>query len=226
MKRNTRTLTALAIMALILTVPIGVGMFAAPVSAQDSDPGENSVADALFTDEDEDEDGDTGGIGNLPDFVSGLVARYSPLTDRPEKADADEYATDLKTTFNQNNETLLNWTNSRVTVDKDTPTDIRLKLQDESGNSRWVFVVAEKNTTSGDFTSAKAMNLSEYKATGREVDLTYRLSPYASRNAADELDTFISEYAAPGKDVERSYLAEMAGEYKGEISGDDLPGED
>lgn len=214
---------ALAVVMAVLTLTAAIGMTAVvPANAQTDDTGEDSVVDALF--HDEDEDGDTGGLQAIIGFANGVMAKYNPLADRPEQASADEYVGNVRSTFNSNNQTLMNWTNARATADGNADV-VRMKFTDEDGNSEYLFVVADVNATTGNYTSAKAMNLTEFKSSGREYDMTYRLSPYASRNANAELETFISEYAAPGEDLNQSYLAEMAGEYRGEVSGDDLPGE-
>lgn len=221
MKRNT---PALAVIMAVIALTAAIGMTAVvPANAQDDGPGEDSVVDALFTDEDE--QGDTGGLETIIAFAKGISDKYNPLAERPDEASADEYVANVQSTFNSNNDTIRNWTNARSTATEDADV-VRVKFTDEDENGEWLFIVTDVNTTSGNYTSAKAMTLTEFKDTNREYDATYRLSPYASRNANEELETFVTEYAEPGTDVNQSYLSHLAGEYQGEVSGDDLPGDD
>lgn len=193
------------------------------VSADDNDTGEDSVIDTLFTDEDE--DGDTGlfTTERAVGFARGVVDRYSPLSDDSDSAEADEYAADLKSSFNQNNGQLSRYANERTTATEDFDV-IRLKVTDESENTEWLFLAA--NVTGGNYTNATMMNQTEFEKSERQYDATYRLSPFASRNAAAELDSFVTEFAEPNKSVTDAYGARMFGKYRGEITGDDLPGED
>lgn len=215
MKRNT-----LAILALAAAVVIASTAFAAaPVQAQSGE--DSSVVDALFSDDEDDTD--TWEL--ISSAVSGFVDKYSPLADRPEEADAAEYGDRVQSEFNSNSGVLMDWTNSRTTASTDMDV-VRLKFKDESGNTAYRFVVADVNATTGNYTNAQMVNASEFDSLDREVDTTYRLSPYASRNAADELETFVDEYAEPGENVTQSYLAHLAGEYKGEVEGEHLPGGD
>lgn len=220
MNRNTRALAAFGMALAVLSATLGAAVVPAPASAQ---TGENSVVDGLFHDEDETED--VGGWVALKAGIMGLVDKWSPLTDRPDQTNATGYCSRLETTFNQNSGALTNWTNARATADTDADV-VRIKCQDEDGGDAWLFVTADVNSTTGNYSNATAMNLSEFKDTNREADMTFTLSPYASRNADKELETFVSDYAKPGKNVDQAYLAHLAGEYRGEVSGDDLPGDD
>lgn len=221
MERNTTPLTALAMVAVILTATLGVAFATAPVSAQTDGEDEDSVVDALFFDEGEDGDG----FEAVYAAAMGVLDKYNPLAERPEKANAEQYATNVQSTFNQNSSVLMNWTNERVTGSEDADV-VRLKFTDESGGTKYLFVVSDVNSTTGNYTNARVMNVSEFDDSGRDHDLTYRLSPYASRNANAELETFISDYAEPNNNVTKSYLAHLAGEYRGEVEGSDLPGDD
>lgn len=219
MTGNTRNaLTALTFVALMMSAAFA-GPMVHPVSAQD---GEDSVVDALFTD---DEDGDGPDWAAVKSFASGLYERYSPLAEQPEESDASEYADRVQSTFNENASHVQNWTNTRVMADSEYDV-IRFRFEDESGNTEWLFLVAEIPMNTEEYDNARMMNLTQFKQLDRDVDTTYRLSPYASRNANAELETFIREYAKPGEDLNQSYLARMAGEYRGEITGEDLPGGD
>lgn len=212
---NRNTLTALAFVAVMLTAAFA-GPMATTASAQSDDSG---VIDTLFTD---DED-DTSRWATISAFAGGVVEKYNPLAGS-DKADATEYSEDVQSTFNSHNDTLLQWANARSTASEDADV-ARLKFTDKSGNSKYMFVVADVNTTTGNYTSVRMMNLTEFKDTDRTHDHTFRLSPFASRNAADELDTFITEYAEPNEGLNRSELARLSGKYRGEITGTELPGE-
>ncbi len=217
MIRKTNALTALAMVTLILTASLA-GPVALTAGAQTDD---ESVIDTLFASDEDDSDQ----IAVLKAFASGIIEKYNPLAEKPEKASAKEYGANVQSTFNSNSGVLMNWTNTRSTASTDEDV-ARIKFTDESGNTDYRFIVTDVNTTTGNYTSVQMMNATEFQSTDRTHDETYRLTPYASRNADEELNTFISEYAEPGKDVERSYLAKLAVEYQGEISGSDLPGAD
>lgn len=219
MTRKNNALTALAVVTLILTASVA-GPVALTASAQSDD--ESGVVDTLFG-SDEDEDTDT--ITVVTAFVGGVADRLNPLAERPEKANADEYGSNVQSTFNSNSDALMDWTNTRASGTEDEDV-VRLKFTDESGNTDYRFIVTDVNATTGNYTSVRMMNASEFQNTDRDHDLTFRMTPYASRNADEELNTFIDEYAEPGEDVDRSYLARIGGEYRDEISGDDLPGAD
>lgn len=220
MTRNKNPLKAALLATLIVTGAFG--MVAAPVSAQDSDDGDSGVVDDLFA-----QDGDKWTISNALGFASGLMERYNPLAEKPDEASASEYRDATMEQLNQNNGVLMNWTNPRANASTDFDV-VRVKFTDSDGNSEWLFITADVNTTTDNYTSVQAMNLTEFKSTDREIDRTYRLSPYASRMASQELETFISEYAEPDKDLlgtddGMEYLSKMAGKYDGELSGDELP---
>jgi len=152
----------------------------------------------------------------------GVVERLTPLGDDGEQADASEYAENTRSTFNSNASAITNWTNSRANAS--TSYDVvRVRFTDESGNKVWMFIVSDVNTTTGEYTNAKMLNLTDFQKRNREYDQTYTLEPYASRNANMELERFVSEYAKPDKNVSKSYLAHIAGKYGGQVSGSDLP---
>lgn len=216
MTGNKTALTVLMAVALLTTAALA-GPAVAPVQGQSDDDG---LLDTLFGGE----DGDLGILDAATAYAGGLMDRYSPWSGA-EKADSEDYAEDVQATINANSDTLRNWTNERATADTDHDV-ARVKLTDEDGGSTWLFIVSDVNASTGEYTSLKAMGLSEFKDTGREVDLTYRLDSYASRNADDELETFVSEYAEPGDDVTKEYLLGLAGKYGGGVSGDELPGAD
>lgn len=224
MTGNKHTLFAFAMAALILTGALA-GAMASPAladSTNDSD-GEDSVVDTLFTGESDQLNDDSGlDLNVIQAAVMGWVEVNTPLGEDPEKASATEYAENVQNTFNENSSHIRNWTNARA--DGNSEYDVfRIKFKDESGNSEWLFLVTDVNSSTGNYTSAEAMNLTEFRETDREVDHTYTLEPKAARNADRELAYFISEYAKPGKDVNREYLAGLSG-YRGHVDGTDLPG--
>lgn len=217
MKPNTKhTMTVIGMVAVVILA--STAFAAAPVSAQSDD---ESVLDSLFSDDEE----STDAWETIKAAAAGLVSKYNPLTERPDKASAGEYADRVQERFNSNSGTLTEWANSRSTASADLDV-VRLKFTDESGETSYRFIVTSVNSTSGNYTGVSMMNASEFQSTDRQMDTTIRLSPYASRHADGELETFVDEYAEPGDDVTQTYLAGLAGEYRGEVEGDALPGGD
>jgi hypothetical protein len=213
---NRTRLTALALVVLVTTALAGP---AAMTVSADEDTSENGVVSPLFHDEDTDW---SRAVDTILAFVNGKATKYNPLADRPDKSNAAQYRDTVKKTFNENNEPLQNWTNDRVNAAEDGDV-ARIKFTDKSGNSEWLFVVADVNESTGEYENARALNLTEFKKTDREVDLNYRLSPYASRNLDGELETFVDEFAEPNEDLTRDYVSGWAGEYGGEVEGDYIP---
>lgn len=218
MTGNRHGLYALALAVLMIVAALATGP--AAVSAQSED----SVVDTLFGPDSE--DGDTSSASRIIEVAKGTAAKYvGHVTGGPgEQADAEQYAENVSETINANSGTLENWTNARATASESYDT-VRVKFRDEDGGAEYLFITSDV-TEGGEYTNTTAMNLTEFRDTGRDVDATYRLTPFASRNANHELETFVGDYAGPGEDLTDAYLANLAGEYRGEVSGDDLPGGD
>lgn len=180
----------------------------------------NPIGD-VFSDEDEDD-------GLLPD-VDAIVAAATGVSDRVSAwasrtvngpPDPESKATATAETFNNNSAEIVGYVNSRATVDSSHEVaEITFVLGDREATR---YVVGEVNSTTGNYTSAAMLTRSEYEARGlgdSDVDETIELSGYAAENAPDELDTFITEYVGPDKDISGSKdEARMKTSYAGGVS--------
>lgn len=210
MARKTHTLFAVAMAALLLTAGLA-GPMAATATAQEDGGG---IVDGLIPDD----SGNGFNASVIQTAVFSWVEANTPVGEEVKKANATHYARETKRTFNQNSSRIRNWTNERFAADTDNDV-FRIRFSDKSGNSKWMFIVSNVNTTEGNYTSARMMNLTEFRNTNREYDKTYKLDPYASRNANDELERFISNRVAKDRGLTRQYRASLSG-YKGHVGGD------
>lgn len=219
MTGNKNRLSTLAVTALLVMAAFAGGP--ATVSAE---AGNSSIVDSLFAPDTD--NSDVSSVDRLIEAAKGTAAKYvGKLTGSgPEEASAKEYANATQSTFNANSDDIENWTNTRTNASEDYDA-VRVKLTDDDGNSEWMFVVSDLSADGKNYTNMRAMNLSEFRDTNREVDATYRLSEYASRNANSELETFITDYVRTDSEPGQKYLANLAGKYGGEVSGDELPGD-
>lgn len=201
--------------AVLLAVLVGLSATAPFVGTVQADS-HTVLDDVLET------DGEGPGFMEYVAYAMGLSDRYNPAG-RPEKATADVYAENTMETFNNRSDSLRLWVNGRANVTEEWDV-IRVKFTDESGNSEWMFIVSNVNTSTGDIESTRAMNLTAFKDTGREYDKTYSLDPFASRHADEELERFYDRFAEENRDMKKPYLYSMAGKYQNSVSGSVLPG--
>ncbi len=125
----------------------------------------------------------------------------SMLSDQTDAERAQQYATNTTAVFNSHNETLVNYTNTRVGV---TPGDWdTIEVQFTAGDATATrYIVAEN--ASGNFTSAAMVN-----QTNRSVDKTMSIENSAAKSAPDELEYFATEYAAEDRNVDMALLSRM-----------------
>lgn len=222
MTETKTAMTALTMSVLLLTGAVGFTVATAPVSAQSDSTEDGTVVDGLYFDEGE--SGQTESTFRaIYAATMGFVDKYSPFTERPAEGESEQYAENFQSEFNKNSGVLMNWTNKRVSGSESADV-VRLKFSDEDGGTSYLFVVSSVSS-SGNYTDARVLNSSEFRDTKREHDVTYRLSPYASRNAEMELETFVEDYAEPDNELDSEYVSHLAGEYKGEIDGEGIPGD-
>jgi hypothetical protein len=197
-----RTLTVL------LAVLVATSALTGVVVAQSSE--DTSFVDKLV------EPGDQGTDGILADAAL-AAARLSSTPDRViadwfgDEGNATQYAQNFKQTFNANNQTITKYTNERINAS--TSLDVlAVTFSDKSGHESTVFLVA--NASTNQYQNVRVVN-----DTTRTVDENLTADWYLSRNAASELDAFVTDYADPGEDLSNSYKVSMVAQYGGSVSG-------
>lgn len=149
----------------------------------------------------------------LADQTSGIARRFAQLGEYigdNEQRNASLYADDFREAFNDDAGDLAAYASERVTPS--TSYDVyRVNFSDRDGGSATVFVVA--TVSNGTFTDAEALTPSAFEQRNRTVDHTVTADWYVSRNAADELEAFVADYASPDKNVSASYYAKMKAQY-------------
>lgn len=124
---------------------------------------------------------------------------------------AQKQADAVATTFNNNNDTLVNYTNKRVTA-TDEYDVIRLEFVDADGDKASKYLVS--TVSNGSVTSAEMVD-----STDRTIDSYVRLEGLAFDEADNELDAFVTTYAEQDETPKRSYLAQKYTKYNGDLEG-------
>lgn len=124
---------------------------------------------------------------------------------------ATQYADDFQQSFNSNNQTLIEYANSRMNASADREV-IAIEFTDVNGNTDTRYLVSTVDNES--YQSAKIV-----ESTDRSVDENISADWYVSRHASDELDSFISTYAEPDEDFSNSYYTTMVAKYGGGLNG-------
>lgn len=205
----------LALSVLIVLASVGVQ----PALADHND----SFVDGLV---DEGADSPTATFARWMAERSGQLARnYAALTADTEGETAEEYATDLKEEFNSERGDLTPYANERL--DASTDRDVfRLCTSDQEGGSDVVYLVS--NVSNGSWTDERMVSADTFATLNRTVDYTVAMDWYASRNADEELDTFVEKFAEDGTNASATYRAKMLAKYGGSIEsdlwGDDVEG--
>jgi len=123
---------------------------------------------------------------------------------------ASEYAADFEAEFHAYNDTLVAYANDQLSPTSDYEV-FRVHFTDRSGSNVTRYVVADEYN--GVYENARVLSPSEFDATNREVDHWVALDWYQSRHAADELDTFVEDYARPNEPTPKTYRGRMLAEY-------------
>jgi hypothetical protein len=155
-------------------------------------------------------------FAGLAGRISGAInARLAWLSgDETTSSDA---CGNLQAEFNSHNTTITDWANARTNAT--TGLDTLAITCDTSDETATVYLTAEVDTTSGNYTNAQVVD-----ATDREPDAECRLEEDSADNAADELATFVEEFAAPGEDVTESFTQRLAAQYTGDVRCDGVAG--
>jgi hypothetical protein len=206
MTRHTTILLA----ALVLTGAVLGGLtviITTDPAAGQEDP---SMLDSLS-----DADGDAlldGLLGRASGWVNARLAWLSG-----EETTSADACGELQTEFNSHNDTVRKWVNARTNATTDLNT--LAVTCDTSDETETVYLTASVNSTTANYTSAEIVD-----STDRDPDAECRLEEDAADNAAGELDTFITDYASPGADVDQSFTQRLAAQYTGDVSCDGIEG--
>jgi hypothetical protein len=209
---------------ILLVVVVIAGVVAAPTAAgQTAD--DDSYFDALIA---SDTSGDQGLLSSVTERagrlfievssgVNRLQARYLsavPVIGDDTTGNATQYASTVTETFNANNGTIQSYVNARVAADRDHDV-FAVYFSDREGGNVTRYVVSTVHN--GSYHDLRMLTPAEFDNTNRAVEHHVVLDWYASQHANRELDTFVSEYASPSKDLTTSYKARMITEYGGGI---------
>jgi len=138
------------------------------------------------------------------------VASLSAETD--DDANATTYADDLRSELNQESDDLQAYANAQF--DASTDHDVfRICTHDQDEGAAMLYLVA--NASDGTWNNTRAVTSSEFSQLNRSVDANVSLDWYASRNADEEVDTFVDKFADGDepKNITRTYRAKKAGQY-------------
>lgn len=196
-----RQLASVAVAAMLL-----LAAFSGGVAAQEDE--EDSLFEQ-FTGVETNSNEDSGWLDGFSAAASAAGNFYdramygveSLLSDQTDAERAQEYAANTTEVFNANNETLLNYTNARVTA---TPEEWdTIEVQFTAGDATATrYIVSE--SADGNFTAAAMVN-----DTNRTIDKTMRIEDSAAKSAPDELEYFAEEYAAEDRNIDLSLMSRM-----------------
>lgn len=133
------------------------------------------------------------------------VAENSPLGTVEQTAD-QEIAT-VANYYNAHNATLEAYVNNRTTLEQNHTIKLSLHIADTTA-TRYL----EADVASGNVTSSRIVT-----STDRTVTDRADLCGLAAEQAAEELEAFHDDYAAPGEDVDLEYLAKLRGKYGSDV---------
>lgn len=206
----------LALCVILLLASVGVQ----PALADHND----SFVDGLV--EDDDSSSWTADLGQWMARRSGTLAKnYAALTADTEGETAEEYATDLKEEFNSERDDLTPYANDRLEASTDRDV-FRLCTSDQEGGSDVVYLVS--NVSNDSWTDERIVSAETFQSLNRTVDYTVAMDWYASRNADEELDGFVEQFAEDDTAVSTTYRAKMVAQYgssvQSDLWGDDLDG--
>ncbi len=196
---------ALVLATLLVVASVG-GAAVAPagVAAEDDD---GSFFDGLV---DDDDDSMLASAGKwLAGGTSGF-SRWYAKTFGESEGNATDHAKAFTTEFNRHNETIEAYANERVEADSDHDV-FAVYFHDREGNNVTRYVVA--NASNGNWSNTRVLTPAEFDETNRTQDQYVSLDWYQSRAAADELDTFVEEYAESNENLSKSYRAKLLAKY-------------
>lgn len=154
-------------------------------------------------------------VGQIAKVTGGASRKVAELTSEP--GDAGAYADDFQTTFNAEANTITGYVNDRFEAE-DTAMSIR--FADRQGARTERYVIASADPSAVDFEEMSVVGPERFEELDRSVDRRVVVDWHLSRNAADELRTFVEKFAARGKDPSPSYVAKTAAKYGDSFEGD------
>lgn len=134
-----------------------------------------------------------------------------------EQVTASEACGDLQETFNDNNQTIQSYVNERTNASSDADV-LKLTCAPRDEETETVYLTAD--VTANDTYA----NASVVDSTDRTVDADCHLEEDAAVNAADELQTFVDEFAEPNEDLSADFRKRLAAQYAGDVSCEGVPG--
>lgn len=190
--------------ALVLGL-LGIVIFSGDAAAQEEPSMLDQVTDAT----------DDAFWEGLQGRIAGwLNARWNYVSG--EQVTASEACGDLQTTFNENSGTIQSYVNDRTNAS--TGADVlELTCAPRDEETETIYLTAD--VTNGTYTNASMVD-----STDRTVDATCRLEEDAAVNAADELGTFVEQFAEPGKDLSADFRKRLVSQYAGDVHCDNVPG--
>lgn len=152
------------------------------------------------------------GIANATGGASRTVAAA-----RTDPGDAGAYADAFAAALAEHEATLRRYANARTDAGDRA---VAIRFADREGNRPRRFLVATAGASTDDVAELRVLEPEAFEALDRPVTHRLRLDWYPSRNAAAELRRFVDEFAAAGRDPERSYVATTAAKYGDSVEGD------
>lgn len=197
-------------LAAVLAVAMVASMAVGPVAANHNE----DFFDGLTESDSDDDGGVTAWVGERAASATGWVARATadlPLVGDSETGNATTYADAFQESFNSQNETIQRYANQRL--DATSGYDVfRVYFHDKSGHNVSRVVVAEVND--GNWSQARVVDPGTFQGEmNRNVDYEIHADWYVSRHAADELDSFVAEYASENETIPRSKKVSLVAEY-------------
>jgi hypothetical protein len=215
MKRQRFAAVAVATLLILSVTLSGVGAVAAQ---EDSDEeGEEGLFSQLLTD-------DGGVFSTVLDSLLGAVTEVQKVVAEhtsESQGNASTLASDFQTTFNENNQTLIDYANQRATVPDDTDL-VRFQFTDRDGGTETVYLDAEIDSN-GNFTSAEVISSEVFDERGysdSDVDGYVELDWYGSERIDEELQSFVNDYAEPNQNMSTTEQIRLLSQYGGAYDTD------
>lgn len=158
-------------------------------------------------------------IGKSLARASGGITR-SVAGATSESGNVQEYADSFQEAFDRNADVLLGYANDRLGVEPGTTT-VAVEFSDRRGNDAVRYLAAETGGSADPLTDARVVGPDRFAEMDRTVDERVGADWYLSRHAADELRTFVRQYAGRSRDPPKSYVAKTAAKY-GDSLDDEL----
>ncbi|WP_324662406.1 hypothetical protein [Haloarcula sediminis] len=194
-----RAITSLLLVAVLMTAAVS------PAAAQSDD---GPFFDGLVAEDDS--GGFWQGVGTQIAEATGSISRWAEARTGDDDADANEHAREFAREYNAHNETIEAYANDRLTADTDHDV-FALNFTDRDDGNATVYLVS--TVSDGNYTESEVLDEAAFDKRNRTVDQTVSFDWYQSRNAEDELETFVDDYAEPNEDITNSYRAKMLAKY-------------